>query len=174
MVENISFESYKRMIWKRAHKLSKKYNIEWDDIASQGSLIFVKTLKKFDPSKSSFSTYLYHSLRDLDNYCIKNQKNAEVELDYDSLISVNMYLPDIESFKKMLKKVEDNRELSKQSLEMLKYIIEREWEVPGKRPHKVSFSMIAGYFKSKGWVASSVRDCWEELHIWWNTYYLAY
>ncbi len=174
MTTDISFESYKRMIWNKAHKLSKRYNLEWNDVASQGYLIFVKTLRKFDPTKASFSTYLYHNLRDLNNYCIKQQKLIGLELDYENLLSENIYLNDIENFNKVLSKVEENKELSKESIAILKYIIERDWEKPGMKPHKVSFSMVTNYFRNKGWGQSILNDCWEELHIWWNTCYYLY
>lgn len=56
------FEKYLDMVRSVSWKISKKYNLDYDEIESQGFLIYCLAVENYDISKASFSTHLYINL----------------------------------------------------------------------------------------------------------------
>jgi DNA-directed RNA polymerase specialized sigma24 family protein len=80
------FEHYD-LINERAWYFSKKYHLEYDDIQAQCFLIFVETYKKYDSTKSKFSTFLYNSVNiKLKNYCRKETEITKNNISFDHFI----------------------------------------------------------------------------------------
>jgi len=74
------FEKYVNLIRDVAWKTAKKYNLDYDDMESQGYFIYVMALESYDVTKSSFSTYLYIQLQGrLNDYALKTRKINEKE-----------------------------------------------------------------------------------------------
>ena len=171
-MENLTslFKQFEPMILDRARTLAKKYFLEPDDIYSKGLEIFMNTVQKFDKQKSSFSTYLFNNLKDLNNYC-KDQyrmkvKNVRMNDDEESL------LLDFHIFQDTIIKMESKLPLSKNAQEILSYIVDRKWEVnPGVKQHKPSLSFTIREYKKKGVRRCEVIKAWKELGSWWNENY---
>ena len=66
----INYTDYVDMIKSRANKLSEKYQIPFDELVSEGNLIYCECLNNYDITKASFSTYLYSMLAyGMSDYC---------------------------------------------------------------------------------------------------------
>lgn len=64
--------NFERMIWASAWQHHRKYQIPLDDLAQEGYAIAAQCVQEFDPSKASFSTFLYFNLNSrLPKYCKK-------------------------------------------------------------------------------------------------------
>lgn len=61
----IRYEDYESLIAARAWAWHKKIGWKWDieDLIAEGNLVFCNSLTNYNPSKSSFCTYLYNSLQ---------------------------------------------------------------------------------------------------------------
>jgi len=179
----ILYDKCKKMIYQKAGTLARKYHMEQDELISQGNLIFVKTLNKFNPEKSSFSTYLYESLKDLRNYCETQRKHTLVgsleERNYFNNFEKSdetneEYIE--EDFCKTIIQIENQKELSEKAQKMLCYILSRDWEIFGyKKQHKANFRMMKTHFKtSLGWGITEIKNAWKELSDWWDRNYCYY
>ena len=79
----IEFDDYVRMVRKMAHFYAKCYHMDYEDVESQGFLIYCVSLEKYKKGKASFSTHLYINLRGrLKDYCeqVKCRKCNDVSL----------------------------------------------------------------------------------------------
>jgi len=102
--KKIKFEDYVNMVRKRAWYYSRIYKMDYDEVESQGFLIYCMSLKTYESKKASFSTFLYRNLSGrLRDYCqqikdktwqdmhlcdsyipeIKNNVNINEEIDFD-------------------------------------------------------------------------------------------
>jgi len=176
MNEIALFRKYQKMILGQAHALSNRYGVEFDDIVSQGYLIFVKTLHTFDPKKSSFGTYLYNNLHDLNNYCKKQRRYNEHLKIVEEEMLIDQDKIRYDTFCETLIRIKENKELSDKSIAILQYVLSREWDLPDKNfsKRKVSFSMVVRHFSPMKYHISELHKSWEEIRKWWGTYYYAY
>lgn len=71
------FNKYQNLIRKQAHKISQKWGMEYEEVEAQGFLIFVEVVKEYDSTKAAFSTFLFHQLKALDYYCLKENKKKQ-------------------------------------------------------------------------------------------------
>ena len=62
------FEKYVDLIRNRAWEYHKKTGVDYEELESQGFLIYCECLEKYDISKSGFSTYLYIQLNRLGDF----------------------------------------------------------------------------------------------------------
>lgn len=174
-MENLEslFKQYKPMIHKAAWRLAKKYGLDFDDITSRGYDIFMKTAQKFDESKSSFSTYLYHNLHDLENQCKRQfRKNKKFE-SLESMDCPNFL--DFQTFQNTVIRIESTLPLSPQAKSILEFILHRDWEYEaGKRPYKPSMSFTIEVYKKKGYKKCEILRAWKELKQWWDLNYCYY
>ena len=53
------FEKYVDLIRNRAWEYHEKTGVDYEELESQGFLIYCECLERYDISKSGFSTYLY-------------------------------------------------------------------------------------------------------------------
>ena len=177
------FNQFRPMIEKAVWIYSKKYKLDYDDIIGEGFLIFTKALKKFDSNRASFSTYLYHELRRLNDYC-KNEhrfryceiirrkdmskrsypKNVFIYRKNDGVKQIDNY----DIFKRILHRLDYEKELSKDSQEILNYILSRDWENV-EINWKPRLRYIMGLYKNKGWSKNRVDKSWNEIKEWWQS-----
>ena len=102
---NMDYSKYKKLLFKQAWYYSRKYNLDFGDLLSESYLIFEEAKTLFDNTRNvTFSTYLTHRMRRLNDYCHKEKgillktmelprtvqyKEKEVELDAVSVLSEN-------------------------------------------------------------------------------------
>lgn len=72
------FIKHKNQINKAAWELTKKYQLEFEEVQAQGNLIFVESCYKWNPHKAAFSTYLADRLyTKLYSFFIKKRQTTE-------------------------------------------------------------------------------------------------
>ena len=139
------FDKYVNLIRNVSWKISKKYNVEYDEIEAQGYLIYCMILEKFDITKSSFSTYLYIQLSGrLKDYALslksKTDDTKVYELNNDKY-ELDPFLLSCESKDYDLKNefIEKAFELlDADSFKVMDYLISFEWLKKNKRKPTIS------------------------------------
>ena len=175
------FNQFRPMVEKAVWRYSKKYHLDYQEISGQGYLIFCEALEKLDPSKASFSTYLFNELERLDPYCkmeyrkslksVQRIKHSKVR-GYGHNIYINRLYPDNSTvynysiFEKVLDKMDYEISLSDDAKDILRYILSREWEDVEKNwiPR---LSYIKKIYMDKGWKNSRILKTWHEIRLWW-------
>lgn len=165
------FDKYANLIRKKAHEYSTKYGIDYDEMESQGFLIYCECLEKYDISKSKFCTYLYIQLNRLGDYAktycrqqgvliqdYYSNANEEKEKDYEQELPSRDMLPLVKDFL-----LEAKQTLSRNAYLLLKWIIGREWE--GKNKRTPTVTMAIKHFNIK---KELMENYWEEIRIFWN------
>lgn len=168
-MKTTEFDKYVNLIRKRAWEYSKKWNISYSEMESQGYLIYCECLEKFDSSKSNFSTYLYTQLNRLGDFArtYKRQKGELIQ-DYfpteDEETNVEDLLECRESSLSLSEFLNESKNfLSEDCFEILKWILERTWERKNKKTPTIS--MAVSYFnKSRDYI----EKCWNEISLFWN------
>ena len=167
------FEKYTKIIYKRAHEFSKAYNIPYEEMQSQGYLIYCECLKNYEVGKASFSTYLYIQLGRLRDfaktYC--RQQGYLIQDYYKDYYGENEdYEQKIPAFtitsttKELL---EDARtEMSYNAFLLLKWIVSYQWSEEGKK--KPTISQAVCYFNLS---RKTVENAWNEIKNFWNLRY---
>lgn len=146
-MEKIKFEDYVMMIRKMAHKFSNKHGVPYDELESQGFLIYCECVKTFDLSKgATFGTHLFTNLKRLNDYAItyKRQKGVLIEditnSDYKKSSLIKMKSKEVT--KKPTYDIQLNYDnvklvdlleyaqdyLSNEAYKLFKWILERSWD----------------------------------------------
>jgi hypothetical protein len=60
---------YRNMIRRAAWDAAKSWGLDFDDVESQGYLVFMEALELYEEGRASFSTHLFSRLRTLNDYC---------------------------------------------------------------------------------------------------------
>ena len=159
------FEKYKNLIREQAWRYTKKWNADYKEVEQESFLIFVKASKKFDEKrKISFSTYLVHSLRELDNILEKEMEEKDGRILFGNLD----YTP-TEVFSQFEKVIDLHdsieTELSEDAQLMLSSILE------GKVKQTPNLHAVKHFFKVFfNWLPSRIEKAWREIERWWLCY----
>lgn len=163
MESSTLFLQYQPMILDRCYKFARKYDIDQDEVVSEGYLVFMEVIRKFDEKKAKFSTFLWINLHyHLEEFCSK-QRHWENNI-FETEEEFDNWLMD----KFIAKNEFDTSTLSETAKNILYFIITRKWETPGKAPHKPSYSLVERTFVQRGMRKSDVFSAWNEIKIWWN------
>jgi hypothetical protein len=175
------FNQFRPMVEKAVWKYSKKYHLDFTDVEGQGYLIFCEALEKLDPSKASFSTYLFNELERLEQYCKKEYRKNNKSIQrikvarkrgYGHNIYINRLYPDNSTiynysiFEKVLDKMDYEISLSDDAKDILQYILSREWEDVEKN-WIPKLSYVKKVYMDKGWKNSRILRTWQEIREWW-------
>lgn len=178
LIANDLFNQFRPMIEKAAWHNVKKYKcLELEDIRSQAYLVFVEALQTYDPSKASFSTYLYNRLKTVNDYSKEVFRTNITEMplqfisdnkgdnsNFNNRNTKNIYENNRTGNKVPECNIIDNKyelsleciekletaltDLSDDAQEVLDFIISREWETPGLRWCRLpTIYTITRYFK---------------------------
>lgn len=171
MEKTTLFDKYANLIRKRAHEYSTKYGIDYDEMESQGFLIYCECLEKYDISKAKFCTYLYIQLNRLGDYAKTYNRqrgvliqdhysnpNEEKEKDYEQELQARDMLPVVKDFL-----LEAKQTLSRNAYLLLEWMIGREWEGKNKRTPSVAMA-VKRFNVSK----QAIERAWEEIGTFWN------
>jgi len=157
MGEEIKYEDFHSLVCSRARAWSSGNNY-YDELISEGYLCFLKTKEKYDPSKSKFSTFFYHSLNLHFRKFIQSFPSAVFcDTDIETIAH-----PDGCPLKAAaLKGMVDG--LSGRSKEMVNYVINPPtqliWEMRRNGSTKMSKHVLQKYLvKKEGW---NINRCWE-------------
>lgn len=176
IMKTTEFDKFVDLIRKRAWEYSKKWGIEYSEMESQGYLIYCECLEKFDSNKARFSTYLYTELNRLGDFArTYNRQKGELIQDYfiveDEEIDVQEQLESRESSLSLSNLLfEAKNILSEDSMEILKWIVQRSWERKNKKTPTISMA-VNHFNKSREYI----EKCWNEIFSFWNNQgYLLY
>lgn len=160
------FEDYKGMIYKQAWKIARKYDfwnrdLSFEELCSDGFLIFLQALDRYDESKGSFSTFLSNNLRGIVDIHFRENKDI-MRVYYDDALLMDKSTPSFDSFQRVLELYDSaSTELSKEAKMVFDYIISN----PEKRHTENS---IRVYFRSQySWTVKQAELAFRELKKWW-------
>ncbi len=189
---------YHDMIRGAAWDAAKRWGLDVDDIISQGYLVFMDAIERFDSGRASFSTFLYSRLRTLNDYCEREVRLKGKSLpmldDYCETPSVGrkvtkhlhgdglgdvfeeigmtqsnrLYDTNFEKFVGSLDYLESISHLSHDAVEILRFIFLGDWGKPGS-DIKPSLYSVQKTYREHGWSLSRTAIAWEELKDWWRT-----
>ncbi len=176
----MNYKQYKNLIRSQAWVVAKKYNYDFEELLSEGNLIFVEARKKYNSNKGKFSTYLYIDLNyRLNDYIKKHDKDSVSIEDYleEDKLDVNKIKTIMENriYSNHMKKVEaiisfyDDamNELSDNALQILDCIITTN---VGRKP---AYRSVYKYFKYfLGWKNKQIEKAWADIGKWWSSYNL--
>jgi hypothetical protein len=101
--QNDEFVKYVGTIKSRAKYFAKCYQLEYEDVLSQGYVIYQITLQRYIENQAAFNTFLYKSLSIyLRDYCMKAKRlrDREICVDDEKLLFLIDSNPDASSFSK--------------------------------------------------------------------------
>jgi hypothetical protein len=180
----LQFNQCVGLIKKRAKSIALLYNVPYEDTVAQGYLIYVESLKTYDPDKGAFITHLHHNLLQLHRWATKEkrelqnlynqhqlQERLHIEASYINLDADNWYdyilggfCPD---YTMDIQAETSIQGLSQIAQSVLYFIVSREWEVLSETPTKISKNKVMKAF-SKTIGHTAVEKSWNELKLWWN------
>lgn len=172
-MENAMFEKYANLVRKRAHEYSDRYNVDYDELESQGFLIYCECLENYDVSKANFCTYLYIQLNRLGDYVktylrqqgvliqdyYSNEADFNIENDYEQMLPARENSIQLNDFLRAAKE-----ELSNEAYEVIVWILGRSWE--GWYRRKPTLTVAANHFNSP---IQAMEKIWEECRTFWNS-----
>ena len=169
MEKTTLFDKYANLIRKRAWEYHKKTGIDYEELESQGFLIYCECLEKYDISKSGFSTYLYIQLNRLGDFAKTYNRqqgfliqdyysNPNEEKDYEQELQARDMLPTVKDFL-----LEAKQTLSRNAYLLLEWMIGREWE--GKNKRTPTVVMAVKYFNVS---KQAIERAWEEIGTFWS------
>lgn len=153
------FERYVNLIRKSAHFYAKKWNVDYEEIESQGFLIYCQCLKDYDISQSKFSTHLTWELKRLNDYCktYLRQQGKFIE-DYFKTDDPELSPTDIIPAKAENASLSEILEyavkyLSSDAYKLLDWILGRTWEQKGRLKPSITLAMNTFHY-SRGQATS--------------------
>lgn len=153
-------EQYKDMLYYIAHNLRKIHPREnFDELVAEGYWLMMKYAPRYDPKKSTLSTWMYRCLwGELKNYCINPARYRHIPTDFDDPIFM---IPMRDSwFTKLM------RDLEGDASTLVKIIINSPSEICDlikKEAPKGSKKAIYQYLKKQGWEVWRINRAWHEV-----------
>lgn len=186
---NETYKLYEKMILKKVYQSVKSFGYaDYDEFVSIGNEIFCKTVNSYDENKgASFSTYLHHNLRDMDNIIARYYKKSSY-LCYDNNYSesndttdkefdVNVFQKAIYCIDLSFEKIELLNDMQAQLSEdanmvfndLINGVFEKAVENIhlGGRKRIFPIEIISDYY---GWKHKKTRAVKEEIINWWREY----
>jgi hypothetical protein len=165
---------YEKMIQKRAWQLARFYALDYEDLLSEGLVLFTRALQGYDASKASFSTFLYHKLNLLNNYAKQLKKKTryycftDLERHTDDQDDFNFVdtIVDTFSFISFKKRLEfydqiDRSFLSKKAIYIIKYILSKPDIVCNRY-------VVKRHMRGRFNISDTAFDkLWHEIKRWW-------
>lgn len=168
------FEDYKNMIMERAHYVSKKYGVDFDEMVSVGYEVYVNSLRTFNEEKGAkFGTYLYIQLNEVANEAKRIRKRgcslfSEFESDEDEDFDFSDYIGSIDyniNNDELIEKAKS--ELSFEAFRLFKWAISFSWQNWDKqRVANIPTKKMA--IKGCGFSRDVVESAWGECESFWN------
>lgn len=162
----ILYKNYERMLQKISWYYAKKWNLEFEDVFGESTVIFAETLARYQDDISSFSTYLYHRLKKLSQYCLYQVSNQTKKRYIPIILPLDDDIKFLQKFS--LLTFPDKKD----SKELLDYILSRSWEFQKKscyihhaiKPYK---KPTYEYFHNvKNWSMGKFEKVWKDLEKW--------
>jgi RNA polymerase sigma factor (sigma-70 family) len=159
------FRKYMNLIRKYAWKFVKRcrlQTVDFEELLSNGYLIFLRVLENYDETKGAFSTYLYANLLGMIELWYRENKDV-IHFKYDDDLLLRCRSTSFEEFSRTLEFYDAvATELSADAQVVLQYILQS----PEK---KHSENSLLDYFhKQLKWPVKRVLLTLSELRRWWQ------
>lgn len=171
LAKDTKFEKYAMLVRKRAWDCSYKYKVDYEEMESQGFLIYCECLEKFDSTRAGFTTYLYVQLGRLRDFARTwhrtsgvlmqdyfSRGNEEDEVEYEKNIEARESSPMVWELLEGAK-----TELSNAAYEVFEWIVLRDWEKPRVKVPNVRIA--AKKFQK---TLEEMEAIWDECGDYWN------
>jgi hypothetical protein len=162
---------YSRMVRSAAWRSAKRHDLDFQELEAQAIFVFCEALRRFDAERATFSTFLTHRLRTLEDYAKREARGyARTEsLDDDD---ETFEARDYETADAVFQFIERERQLtrlSEDARDVLNYLCGHEWETPGiTLKDRPTFRGISEWYQERwGWTPRRIREAWAELEQWW-------
>lgn len=158
------FEKYANMCRKLAWKYSSSRKMDYDDLEQEAFLIYCECVKKYDITKSSFSTYLFINLKGrLKLYKGKNDREFDyLQSDEETFSVLEYFNPELEpSISELLESAKEV--LSETAYKLVEYILSRNWEGGWYKNFNKKIAKKFLNLTEKG-----LEPVWNECSNWWN------
>jgi hypothetical protein len=161
------FDDYIDLIRNRVHYYSAKWGVPYDELESQGFLIYVEALSRWRPETASFSTFLWWRLNTLKDYCKtyrRQTQSGELSEEMESLMPARQSFLGIEG---ILKAAAES--ISFDAQQLLGWILKRRWEKPYVYyPTLPAAKRVFSY--ECGWNKERVEIAWNVVESFWLEY----
>lgn len=151
---------YKNLIYKFAHRY-ENYGLEFEDLVSEGYIVFYESLNTYDAKQGKFSTHLYWSLRGKFGIMLRNKTETK-ELDAN-VFDDRLPNPD--------KTIIFKEAMSKLSYEA-QFIVDIVWDTPATLltwcveemySPKLTMRRIKRYLLKQNWKHTTINDGFKEI-----------
>jgi len=157
-----TYQEFIPMITKKVGSISKKFNIDFNDLYNQGYLIFHNCKIKYDPDLSSFSTWLFTNLDFLlTRYCLNYNKNNNFTVSIEDIYSKSCFFQD-----KKYKFINMKISLSTESQYIVNLLIKKPKELilfQGNR--KMTQEILKEFLRIKNWKHQEIDYCFKEIKL---------
>lgn len=169
-LNEIQFKDYEKLAYKRAHYYADKWHLDTIDcclhrydLISMSYVIFNKCIKRFD-GRSKFSTYFYHSLKTLNNYC---KAELKYYLKGRRILSEELFEDTHEVFDITYLIIKN---VSEDTCKLLHAILQGTFLMENPtRQTDLNFHKIQTIIKNdKNWNGFKFRKAWKELSYQWR------
>jgi hypothetical protein len=147
--------------------------VDREELVSQGNLIFMEALNRYEVGRVVFGTFLKHRLRTLNDFCISEiyRCNTSVSI-CDEEKPVNLTDLDFDKFIRTLELLESMTVLTEDARAIIAYLLNGDWEPPVNK-QVPSLRLVQNHFEEDGWERSRTKTAWYEIKYWWREQELA-
>jgi len=169
----IKLDDYIDMVRERAWYYAKKSGMEYREIEAHGFWIYCFCLERFNPSKASFSTFLYQNLSArLRDYCFQETQKTYLDNQGEEAMKALNIIParvdhDLAEFHQYASDY-----LSPLAYKVLVVILETQFKPIIRQKERQVETIIHEVRRGLGFKPSDfekVRTVWDELEHFWNT-----
>jgi len=161
-IEKEHYLKYRNMIAKLSWKCSTYYSIPFDEVMSEGNLVYCTYLQKYAQNRysCSFSTFLYRNLANkLKWYCRRQLKRRHINEDIEKLS-----LAEVKQENSYESLCVFKSSLKKQSQEIIDMIQDQDSLFEFYRTQdKLTMQSITKYLTQQGWKKSEIQNSFAEI-----------
>lgn len=157
------FERYKMMIHKKAWQLSRRTRLDYKELCSDGYLLFLEALERYEEGQYQFSTYLQAYLKGILDLHYRQNKDI-LHFDYTddpSILSIEHFGTFKEAFD-LYDAIE--RELSIDAQRVVRHVLS------SNKRRQTENSIRLYFIKFFGWSNKQVDLTIGEIKRWWACY----
>lgn len=151
-----------------ANNYAMKYQVEFDDLLQESYIIYQNAKKTYEGNKAQFSTHLFHELRRLSRFCVKEYRDRIIEnelliideMSENPFLTVDDLLNDAKNY------------LSKFAFEVFSYIVSRKWDdvTTEKSKRKKDGLTVSEAVRKTKWTRYAVEAAYKEIRKYWRIY----
>ncbi len=158
---------YEPMIRKIAWRVAKRYELDFEDIVQEGYAIFVDACERYDDSKASFSTFLTHRLRSMnDTLTVIRREIRQRQMSVRDEYAYSRAPSPVDEVERLLDELTFDELFDRWSIDAREVF---DWMSVGPAPTKrPGLKQAMFYFGAvRHWAARRTIAAWEEIRSGW-------